>query len=260
MDEKKKLWIMIGIISALIIFTIGIYFVGNLKVKKLLKDMEEQINQEETQIFYFSRPTCHYCTLLKPITDTLGEEYQLTYYSINTDQYSPNQLQKILKKFGLDSKTFGTPYIVITKNGKVIGQLSGYADENVVFALFQKHLLIPSDAHLAFEYLDYNTFQTIWNSGERSLIMIGETGEKSVQARNILKPLIGAHNLNILYMDIAETGSNENYSTFLSTIGYTVEPTYPVLMIVENGMIVSQTNQMTKEEYEMFLKTNQYIK
>lgn len=260
MNEKKKLWIMIAVVTGLIVFTIGIYLIGNIKVQKLLKDIDQKMNRDEIQIFYLSRPTCHYCTLLKPVTDTLKQEYQLTYYHINTDTYSKSQVNKIIDKFGVNPKSFGTPYLAITKNGKVIGELNGYADENVVFELFQKYGLIPEDAKTAFQYIDYSTFQTLWNSGEKKLIMIGEAGEKSVQARNTLKPFIQAYDLNIAYMDIAETSSNENYNTFLTTIGHTTQPTYPILMVVENGVVISETNQITQSAYETFLKTNQYIK
>ncbi len=259
MDEEKKLWIMIGVVVVLILFIIGIYWIGNLELKKTLKDIDQNMNTDETQIFYLSRPTCQYCILLEPVTETLKQEYQLTYHHINTDKFSTNQLKKILDKFGVDSKTFGTPYIVITKNGKVVDQLSGYADENVVFQLFQKNELIPVDAKLAFQYVDYNTFQTIWKSEGRKLIMIGETGAKSVQARNALKPLISTHNLDIVYMDIAETGNNDNYNAFLTMIGYTTQPTYPILLIVENGVIIAETNQISTAAYETFLKDNGYI-
>lgn len=257
MDEKKKLWIMVGVVVGLIVFTIGIYWIGNLEVQKVLKDIDQKMDSEETQIFYIARPTCHYCILLEPVTETLKQEYQLTYNHINTDKFSTSQLIKILDKFGVDSKTFGTPYIAITKNGKVIDELNGYADENVVFELFQKNGLIPESAALAFHYINYDTFQTIWNSGERRLIMIGETGEKSVQARNTLKPLIQTHGLNIVYMDVAETGTN--YNTFLTSIGHTTQPTYPILMVVENGIILSETNQTTMTTYEAFLRENGYI-
>ncbi len=259
MNEKKRLWIMIGITVGIIIFTIAIYLIGNLEIKKVLTDIDQKMNREEAQIFYISRPTCHYCLLLEPVTDTLKEEYHLTYNHINFDKYSTNQKEKILSKFGLDSKTFGTPYIAITKNGKVIDELNGYADENVVFELFQKNGFIKDDAKLAFQYIDYNTFQTTWNSGERKLIMIGEAGEKSMQARNTLKPLIQTYQLDIMYMDIAETGTNDNYNELLTIIGHTVQPTYPILMIMENKTITAETNQITIDSYETFLKANQYI-
>lgn len=258
MDEKKKMWIMIVVVVGLILFTICIYWIENLATQKTLKEIDQKMNSGETQIFYLSRPTCQYCILLQPITDTLEEEYQLAYNHIDTDKFSTSQLKKILSKFGVDTKTFGTPYIAITKNGEVIDELSGYADENVVFELFQRNGLIPETATLAFQYVDYNTFQTIWNSEGRRLIMIGETGESSVQARNTLKPLIQTYNLDIKYMDIAETGTNDNYNGLLTTIGHTT-PTYPILMIVENGVIISETNQTTTMSYETFLKENGYI-
>ena len=74
MDEKKKLWIMVGVVTGLIIITIGIYFVENLKLQEVLKDIDEKMNSEEVQIFYLARPTCHYCILLEPVTETLRQK------------------------------------------------------------------------------------------------------------------------------------------------------------------------------------------
>lgn len=264
MSEKKKLGIILGSIVGIIIIIIGVYFIGNLKTQKLLKDIDTKMNLDEIQIFYLSRPTCHYCILLEPITETLKEEYQLTYYDINVDDYSRGQLTKILNKLGTDISNFGTPYIVITRNGGVLDELNGYADENVVFDLFQKNGIIPNSATLAFQYLKYDTFKNIWNSNERRLVLIGQAGEESVNARNVLKPLIQNYALSIAYMDIAETysgaeNSNEKYNEFLTLIGYSTQPTYPILMIIENGTVLAQTVQTDTKAYETFLRTNGYI-
>ncbi len=259
MGEKKKLYIMLGIIVGIVVLIIGICLIDNHKIKALLKEIDEKKQANETQIFYLSRPTCHYCLLLKPITDELKEEYQLSYYNINTDQYNNSQMNKILKKFNVLPANFGTPYIAITKNGEIIGELNGYADENVVFELFKKHGLIPEDATLAFQYLTYEAFQNIWNSGERKLVMIGETGEESVEARILLKKLIQTHPLEISYMDIAEIGTNEAYIEFLNMVGFTSQPVYPILMVIENGKIVSQISKVVASEYESFLRNNGYI-
>lgn len=264
MNEKKKLYIMIGIAIGIIVLVIGIYIFQEIKMKKLLQQIDEKMQAEEVEIFYLSRPTCHFCILLNPITETLKKEYQLTYNEINTDNYSSSQIKRILNKFGTDPNNFGTPYIAITKNGKVIGELNGYADENVVFELFQKHGIIPEEASLAFQYINYDTFKNMWNGTDKSLVMIGETGEKSVLARNALKALITAYHLNISYMDVSETysreaNSTEKYNEFLKMLGYQTQPNYPILMIVQNGTIVAQTNEVDTESFKTFLKTNGYM-
>lgn len=259
MNEKKKLYIMLGVIIGIIVVVLGAYIIGNIATQKLLKEIDEKMNLEEVQVFYLTRPTCHYCTLLEPVTDTLKQEYPIEYNQINVDNYNKSQLKKILKKFNVNPDDFGTPYIAITKNGVKIQELNGYADENIVFELFQKTGIIPEDANLLFQYINYETFKNKWNSEEKSIIMIGEPGEVSMQARNTLKPFIQKHNLIISYMDITETGDNQTYSEFLKTIGYTNPPTYPILMVVQNGSIIDKVDQLTNEVYEIFLKNNGYI-
>ncbi len=259
MNEKKKLLVLLGLAILLAIVIVIIYIVNAITTKQLLKDIDKTMKSEEVQIFYLARPTCYYCNLLKPVTDTLKEEYDLTYYEINTDNYNKNQLKKIIKHFGVDFETFGTPDLIITQNGKVIDEHGGYADENIIFDFFQSNGVISSDATLAFQYIDYDTFKNMWNNGEKHLIMIGETGETSLTARNTLKSLISQYGFTISYMDIAESGETEGYTELLEMIGHVDQVTYPILMVVENGTILAETNQTTKETYEEFLKTNGYI-
>ena len=259
MNEKKKLGFMLGIIAILTLIIIVICIMNEIEMRKLLKNIDETMKTEEVQVFYLARPTCYYCNLLKPITDTLKEEYNLTYYEINTDNYSKNQLNRILKHFGININTFGTPDLVFTKNGEVIGEHGGYADENVIFDLFQTYGLIPEDATLEFQYISYDSFKTMWNDGEKHLMMIGETGEASLTARNTLKSFIRVYGLTISYMDIAETEDNTGYTELLKMIGHSSQVIYPILMIVENGTILAETNGTTIEAYGEFLRTNGYI-
>lgn len=259
MEEKKKLYVILGSMIGLFTIILIAYIITTIQFNKKLKDIDEKMKEDTIHIFYLSRPTCHYCTLLEPITETLKQEYNLNYDHINVDQYSNNQLEKMIKKFGVNPSNFGTPYIAITKNGQVLEELNGYADENVVFEFFQKAGVIPKEATLSFDYIDYPIFQNLWKSEEKQCIMIGETGNESVKARNQLKPLIQENQLLIHYMDIAETNTNENYAKFLEMIGYSNEPTYPILMIVQNGTIIAQTNATTKEQYQTFFKNQGYM-
>lgn len=142
MNEKKKLYIMLGGIICVILLIVVVSVISSLSIKKTLTEIDEKMQSRDIQIFYLSRPTCHYCTLLKPVTDTLKEEFQLNYNEINTDHYTNAQLKKILNRLDVKIASFGTPYIVLTQNGKIIDSLNGYADENVVFEFFQKNGLI----------------------------------------------------------------------------------------------------------------------
>lgn len=257
MDERKRMYVMFGVVVGIIVVISAICIAGNQSTQKLFKEIDEKMKSDTVQVFYLEKPTCHYCILLKPVTDTLKEEYGLTYNYIDTSTLNNSQLKRILDKLDINYKTFGTPHLTITKNGKVLDHLNGYADENVVFGLFQETGLISEEATLAFDYIDYDTFKDLWEREARSLIMIGQSGEDSVNARNQLKSYIQEYGIQIYYMDIAETGSSDNYSQFLTLINHSEQTAYPILMIVENGKIIAETNQTTN--YEEFLRTNGYM-
>lgn len=258
MNEKKKLYIIIGIIVALATIIVGIVVASTISNQKMLKEIDDKINSEETQIFYLARPTCHYCVLLEPITDQLKQDYHLEYNHINVDDLTTSQLTQILKKFGTSTSTFGTPYIVITKNGKVVGEQNGYSDENILFELFQKNGLIGDSEKLPLNYINYETFQTKWNSEDKSVIMIGQTGQASIAARKHIQSIVKENHLDVSYMDISATGNNETYSELLKTIGQT-NMDKPILIIVQNGKILLETNESTEEAYRQFLKSAGYL-
>lgn len=259
MNEKKKLWLIFGIIGVLVCIVIVSFIINNIKFKQTLDDIDNTMQSEEIKIFYLARPTCYYCNLLKPVTETLQKEYDLTYYEINTDLYSKNQLLKILDKLEIDSQIFGTPYLVFTKKSEIIGSYSGYADENIIFDVFKTYGIIANDAQLLLNYISYEQLKNMWNDGEKHLIMIGTAGEESVNARNILKQYISQYQLSISYMDIAETENDTGYAELLSLLNRSSEITGPILMVVQNGQILSETNQFTNDAYEKFLTTNGYI-
>lgn len=257
MNEKKRLYVMFGVVVGILVVVSAICIAGNQSIKELFKSIDEKMQSNTVQVFYFEKPTCHYCMLLKPVTDTLKEEYELSYNYIDTSTLNNGQLKRILDKFGITYKTFGTPHLTITKNGKVLDHLSGYADENIVFELFQTTGVIPKEATLTFEYIDYDTFKKLFKKEQKTLIMIGQSGEDSVNARNQLKTYIRENGIQIYYMDIAETGNSDNYSELLQLIDHSEQTDYPILMIVENGKIISEITQTAS--YEQFLRTNGYI-
>lgn len=259
MNEKNKLYVAFGMVFGVLVLVIAICMAGNQSTQKMFEEIDQKLNSETVQVFYFTKPTCHYCILLEPVTDTLQEEYGLEYNKIDVSTLNSSQLRKLLNKFEINYGTFGTPHIAVTKNGEILDHLSGYADENVVFELFQSAGLIPVDAILDFQYIDYDTFKQIWNNGQKTLIMIGQSGEESVNARNELKPYIRQNNLSVIYMDIAETGDAESYNQFLKMIGHTDQVSYPILMIFQNGTVLAETNQTAASAYEEFLRTNGYI-
>lgn len=259
-ENSKLLKIGISIVVIALIIVVPIIIQNN-KTSKLIKEIEDVMNSSDAKVIYMARPTCYYCNLLEPITDSLKEEYNLDYYYINTDELSNSELSKVLKLFDRTTDTFGTPYLIITKDGKVVAEQNGYADEDVIFNFFKTNGIIDEDETLKINYLDKQSFDDIMNNNEREIILIGKTGDESVvEARNELKEIITQYNLKINYFDIMNVSSEDEYNDNLEKLGYDEDFEGPNLVIVENNKIIAETNKNTKEDYITFLKNNSYIK
>lgn len=258
MNEKKKGIIALVVSSLILVGFISIITISIIHDNKKIKEFEEMINSEETQILYFIKPTCGYCNLLEPITTMLAEKYDLKYEMIDASAVSNTQLTKMLDMLKIDESTFGTPHISIVKNGVVIGEHSGYTDEDVLFELFKKHGLIDSEETLKLNYIDKDILNNIWNNGEKRVLLVGTAADtSSIAARIELMELLKEYSISIDYFDTAKFSSTEEYNTWLERLN--VEK-LPVLAIVENGNIVSKTSGMNQEKYIDFFKQNGYIK
>lgn len=258
MNEKKKLLIILGIITMIGILITTALFISISESTRKIEEIEKVIKSEKTRIIYLSRPTCYYCNLVEPITDSLKEEYDLEYYHINTDEFSKSQMKKILKIIGIDESTFGTPYIAIIKNGKIIGEQIGYTDENILFKLFQDNGFIEENASLNMNYLE--DINSVWNDAESKLLLVGKSGdETSIKARNILRRLSKKNSIEINYFDTAKVESEIEYQELLNKLETSAEQ-LPILTIIKKGEIIEKTTQLTEKELEQFLKENNYIK
>lgn len=254
MNEKKKSIIVLGIFSALLVLILILVAVTVSKSNRKIKEFEDIVNSSNAHIVYFMKPTCYYCNLIEPITTELQKKYELEYYQIDTSKLSTGELNKMLNILNVDVSTFGTPYIAVVKDGNIIGEQAGYTDEDVLFELFKKNKLISENEKLQLNYIDEDTLNSLWNKGEESIVLIGETGSvSSIAARMELMNLLDEYNVIIHYFDTSKFSSTEEYNEWIARIG---EENLPILVIMKDGKIVSTTTVTSKEKYVEFLKQN----
>lgn len=256
MNERKKGLVVLGVLGLLLIIIVAVVIITALESNKRLEELKTIINSNESKIIYLSKPTCYYCNLIEPITNSLEEEFGLDYVKINTGELSNSELLKTLNVLGVNVDTFGTPYIAIVKDGKIIDQQIGYTDEDVLFKLFKKHQFIAEDATLNMNYID--DLDLIWNHDSAKVLLIGESGDTvSIESRIILRKLSKKYNIDINYYDATRLVEDTKYEELLDTLG--VEQ-LPVLVIVQNENILAKTTVASEKEYEQFFKENNYIK
>lgn len=255
MNEKKKAVIVLCGLSLLLVIIIVSVVLSLIESNKKIEEIKTIMSSKEAKIVYLEKESCYYCNLLKPITDSLEEEFNLEYYKIDTNELSNIELAKVLKTLEIDYENFGTPYIVIVKDGKKIDEHVGYTDEDVLFELFKDNKIINESESLNMTYID--EVDSMFNSNNSALLLVGESGdENSIAARIELRKIAKENSLDIKYFDISKLTDNNKYSILLSKLD--VEE-LPVLVKIENGVVVSKESEMTNLKYETFLKNNGYI-
>lgn len=256
MNEKKKTLILLGVLAVLLVAIVTIVCVSIVESNKKIDEIKKIMNSKEPQIIYLSKPTCYYCNLIEPITTSLKEEFNLDYFDINTEGMSNTKLIKILDTIGVDIETFGTPYIAVVKDGKIIGEQIGYTDENVLFDLFKKNNLIEESASLNMNYMD--NIDELFGEENTNLVLIGESGNTaSIEARISLRKLASSDSFEINYFDTANIEDKVKYNELLEKLDV---QKLPVLVVVENGKVTKKTTELNDEKITKFLKENNYIK
>lgn len=145
MNEKKKVFIILGVF-ALIIVLISIALVNStLQKKKALDSFNETFASEKEQFIYIGRPGCSACTAFSPTLEKVIDQYHLTYLDINTDNLTESQMHTIVDKLELDWDNFGTPTIAIVKDNKVVKTNVGVISEEDLITFLKEGNMISTE-------------------------------------------------------------------------------------------------------------------
>lgn len=258
MNEKKKGLVVLSTFLILLVVIILLIGISVINSNKKINEFKNMVNSSDTHIVYFMKPTCYYCNLLEPITTMLKEQYNLKYEMIDASTLSNSQLSSMLNILDVDISTFGTPYIAIVKDGMVLGEQSGYTDEDVLFELFKKNGLIKAEETLKLNYIDKDTLNAIWDNGEKRAILIGQAGNtSSIAARIELMDLLNEYAISVDYFDTSDFSTEAEYNTWIERLD---ADKFPVLVVMESGNIVAKISDIDKNKYIEFLNQNGYIK
>ena len=95
--------------------------------------------KEDTQnIILVARPTCGYCEKFTPILKKAKDDMKLTINYVNTDNFSTEDWEKF--EASLDyyaNNEWGTPLVLIVKNGEVIADNGGYVELDTIKKFFK---------------------------------------------------------------------------------------------------------------------------
>lgn len=97
----------------------------------------------ELSVIYIARPTCGYCQKEEPIVKNLAYLYEgLKINYLNTDELSEDDFNKLTSSDDFFSSGFGTPTIILVKDGNIVDSSRGYHTKAELVEFFQKNELI----------------------------------------------------------------------------------------------------------------------
>jgi predicted bacteriocin transport accessory protein len=262
MNENKKI-IIVGIIVAVIALIIPIVSYVNMKKTEIVMEkFTTAYEKTEKNMIYIGRDTCDYCKIFTPQLEDLDKIYDIDYIYINTDDITQSQLDKIFEKLGIDASDFGTPYLAIVQDEKVIEDKQGYMSEDSLFEFLQKNEIIAETEKLPLNYIDYEEYKTLLNTKEPEIIVFGQVGCGACESvRPILYEIAIENNVKINYFNLSylTEDQNEEFGTSLGFLNETEWGT-PLMVAVENKEVIDNVNGASdKDFYIDFLKDNGFI-
>lgn len=267
MNEQKRLYIILGVICAIIVLIMGINFVNEYNTKKYLETYDTAMASEERHMIVIGRDNCVYCQMFIPLLDYMKEQYGFDYLYINTNKITKKGLNRVLDELNVDKSKFGTPHVSLIENGKVIDEILGYVDEKEVLTFLQKYGYAPEDATLPINYVDYSQYEKLIASSTPQLIVIGQTScSACMMAKPSLLEIGNKYGVKINYLNLTELQTSDNGSElitkFNNSLAFLTEESWgtPLMIVVKNNeVIASSKGFLSTDTYVSFLKEQGFI-
>ena len=174
MENKKNLFIGIGIVILVVGLFIATMFVGgendnasdgqfdaNVIIANAQKESEaitesqmkelekinitqylDYYNDTELHIVFIARPTCPYCEITEPIIRKIAKDYNLNISYLNTDEFTDEDKTTFVKHNEAFNEGYGTPLTLLVSNGQINGALEGLTDTDHFLEFFKAYNLI----------------------------------------------------------------------------------------------------------------------
>lgn len=287
MNEKNKTYLIMAVIAIFVVMAAAFSDktpAGSIKASDYESDLAKKVatvaSSKEVSLIYFGRPTCSYCAMLQPFLTEFNETYGLEYTYVNTDEEDMNDVEEALKMFNVKLEEFGTPYLVITKNGAIVKEQKGYAERDVFFDFLKSNGMIEKSAVLTGAPADenndtswthvnaldtgniYNDASTILASAENKVIYMGRPTCSYCQLLNpILDKIESESDLKYHYIDTDKLSEDELIK-ILGLFNKEIEKFgTPYLVVVKDGKVVNEHLGYAEQPViEKFLKENSIIK
>lgn len=258
MTKEKKKTVILTVALAVIALVLIICFVfvelrkngviGSSESSEIMIEFNENYNSKERKVIYYSSSTCSYCELQTPILETVADDYDIDYYSVDSNLLSNSQRNEVLEKLGIEH---ATPTTVIVENGKVVATKVGYVDGGTLIDFFKENEIVPEDAVYSSEkyitFINYDKYKSLIRNNETHIIVVGQTScSHCIAIKPALNSVAEDYDLTINYLNLTDLTEDESNSFFesLEKIGYD-DPEFlesgsfgtPLTLIVTNGKV-----------------------
>lgn len=257
--EKKKTIIFTVSLAVIALLLIGALIfmelrenkvIGSPESNEIMESFNEVYSSKERSIIYYASTGCGYCELQKPILETIAEDYDLEYHSIDSALLSNSQRNEILEKLGIEH---ATPTLVIVENGKVIATQVGYTEGSELVSFFIKNKILEKGSKYSAEenitFLDYDQYKNLIKSNKTHIIVVGQsTCSHCIAYKPAINEVAGDYDITINYLNLTEMSQDESTKFFdsLKAIEYN-DPDFvkdgsfgtPLTLIVKNGKVIN---------------------
>ena len=116
-------------------------------LNKISCQQYQDLTQDDSKnVILIARPTCGYCTKYIPVLEEVVEEYGITINYFDTDALSESEVSGFYSSSTLfQSKQFGTPTLIITKDNQIIEYNIGYMDKDSTIKWLKENEIINDE-------------------------------------------------------------------------------------------------------------------
>lgn len=248
--EKKKSLIIVISLSVILIAMLGILLFMEISKKKeaseLMDSFYETYESKDLEVIYYASSSCGYCTMEQPILDTIANDYDIEYLSIDVTKLSYEERKEIADELDIEG---GTPTTVVTKNGKVIAKQEGFVEGSAYVEFFISAGVLEEGATYSEEsdltFINYDEYKELIKSNEANIVVVGQTGcSYCTSAKPVLNKIAKKYDITINYLNIRDM-DEDTYNEFKENLG---KYGYDEESYVQEGSIGTPTTLIFKEE------------
>lgn len=262
MNEKSKIYIVIGFILFIVIAVIGYNAYLTNQSKKMYDEFEVSFNSDDKKIFFIGRESCGWCQLFRPIFDHYSEKYNIDYMYVDVEKLTSDDFNSILFSLGIDPSNFGTPLVIFSKAGNVENKINGYVDETELLSILKNEELVPVEEKDIINYIDLKDLKKIIEGKERNVTIVGQTTcTHCIHFKPVLMKIADSYGIKINYINYDLLDDKEGFDSYLSSFSeFDYDWGTPLTIISENGKIIfNYSGEVDMDNYLNLLKVNGII-